>query len=395
MNDPVPGMQPQISAFEQIKRIGGDGQEFWSARELYPLLEYAQWRDFYNVLQEAMTVYRQSGGTDVDTIFQQTTMQFTRRSGRKYTVTDYHLSRHACYLTVLSADGTKSVISLAKSYFAVATRLHEIAQTEEEKLRLERREILRAQHKGLAWQAQQAGIETTFQFSRFWNFGYLGLYRKTAQQIRAAKGITNKQDIADYASSSELAHLIIKASLARDMLIIRNVTDPETANQIHFEAGDRVRTMLIQAGVPTPDLLPTPQKSYRQLLQEQVERERIAAEESQGLWGLVQEGAIQIDEPEAGTLIEFGFKISLTEKQDDTEIVIETLTEEIEQADCTVLDIPLPVSTRITIYWFPEEPGDGDLKEETMLALSEHLTEMIQRDEQLKELYGSVPPLQA
>ena len=202
--------QPQITLFEQIKHVDEDGQDFWSARELYPILDYASWRDFFNVLREAMTVYRQSGGEGVDIIFKQTTKDITRRSGRKYTVTDYHLSRHACYLTVLSADGSKSVISLAKSYFAVSTRLHEIAQTEEDALRLERREVLRTQHRGLAWQAQQAGVQNTYQFSRFWNFGYLGLYKKTAKQIRAAKGITDKQDIADYASSSELAHLIIR-----------------------------------------------------------------------------------------------------------------------------------------------------------------------------------------
>jgi len=59
-------------------------------------------------------------------------------------------------------------------------------------------------------------------------------------------------------------------------MIVRNVSDPETANNTHYEAGDRVRTMLIQAGVPTPELLPVPQKSYKQLLQEQIERERIA-----------------------------------------------------------------------------------------------------------------------
>ena len=193
--------QPQITRFEQIKHVMENGQDYWSARELYPILDYAQWRDFYNVLQEAMTVYRQSGGTDVDTIFKQTMKEVSRRSGKKYPVTDYHLSRHACYLTVLSADGSKSVISLAKSYFAVSTRLHEIAQTEEETLRLERREVLRTQQKGLAWQAQQAGVQDSNQFSRFWNFGYLGLYKKTAKQIRAAKGITDRQDIADYASS--------------------------------------------------------------------------------------------------------------------------------------------------------------------------------------------------
>jgi DNA-damage-inducible protein D len=386
--------QPRITAFEQIKHVDEDQQEWWSARELYEKLDYKSWQDFYHVLQEAMTVYKQSGGADVDTIFKKTTRETTRRNSKKYTTIDYHLTRHACYLTVLSADGSKPIISLAKSYFAVRTRLHEIAQTEEDALRLERRETLRAQHRGLAWQAQQAGINNTNQFSRFWNFGYMGLYKRTASQIRELKGISSKQDIADYASSSELAHLIIKASLARDMMVVRHVSDPETAYQTHYEAGDRVRTMLIQAGVPTPELLPVPQKSYKQLLQEQIERERIAAENKEGLWGLIQEGAIQEeDEVEANVPLEFGFKITLTDRHNDTEIEIETLTEEIQGRESTVLSIPQPVNTLITIYWSPSEPTDAELKEEVMLALSEHLGKMISQDERLKELYKNLPPL--
>lgn len=29
--------------FEDIKRIGEDGNEYWLARELMPLLEYSKW----------------------------------------------------------------------------------------------------------------------------------------------------------------------------------------------------------------------------------------------------------------------------------------------------------------------------------------------------------------
>ena len=32
------------------------------------------WQDFYNVLREAMTVYTQSGGVDVDIIFKKTNL---------------------------------------------------------------------------------------------------------------------------------------------------------------------------------------------------------------------------------------------------------------------------------------------------------------------------------
>ncbi|MEO9027397.1 MAG: hypothetical protein ABI413_01125, partial [Ktedonobacteraceae bacterium] len=291
------GSQPHIASFESIKQIGSDGQEWWSARDLYPLLEYRHWQDFYNVLQEAIAAYSVTGD-EVAFHFQKISKVTQRKSGRPYTKSDFRLSRHGCYLTVLSADGSKEVIGLAKNYFAITTRLYEIAQTEEDRLRLERRELLREQNKALAAQAYKAGVVTPEQSSTFWNFGHMGLYRERAAQIRKRKNITSRQDIGDHASSSELAPNIMKASLARDMLRIRQVTDPNRANAIHFEAGNHVRQMLINAGVPTPELLPTPQKSYKQLLQEQIERERLAEEDRQGLWGQIQEGAIQIDEGE-------------------------------------------------------------------------------------------------
>lgn len=390
MMDNIPTQQ--VTAFEAIKHLDENGQEYWSARELYPILTYKYWQDFYHVLKEAMTVYAQSGG-DVASIFRRVPKDSMRRSGRPYTITDYHLSRHACYLTLLSADGSKPVIALAKSYFAVATRLHELAQTEEEQLRLERRELLREQNKGLAARAQEAGVQTKAQFTIFWNAGYVGLYRETARQIRARKGITNRQDIGDYASSSEIAHLIIKASLARDMMIARKVADPSTANATHYEAGDHVRNMLRSAGVPTPELLPTPRKSYEQLLREQIERERLGAEDSQGLWSQIRDGAIEEDETEIIAPIEFGIKITLTNKSDDTEILIESVSEPVEDAEYSLLSITEPINTLIHLYWLPHIP-EGEMSNEAMLALSDYLTEIINQDEELRTLYAGNSPFQ-
>ena len=385
-------LQSQTASFDTIKQIDSDGQEWWSARDLYPLLEYKYWQDFFNVLQAAMAAYRATGGS-VETHFQKTSKVTQRKSGRPYTLVDYRLTRHACYLTVLSADGSKPVIGLAKNYFAVTTRLYELSTTEEDRLRLERRELLREHNKALAAQAYLAGVVTSEQFSTFWNFGYLGLYRERAGQIRQRKGITSRQDIGDFSSSSELAQNIMKASLARDMMIARNVVDPSRANATHFEAGNLVRKMLIDAGVPTPELLPTPQKSYKQLLLEQVERERLAEEDRVGLWGQIQEGAIQVDEGELSP-IEFGVKITLTPQEGDTEITIASVTAPLEEGtEYTTLRIAEPVPTSISIFWYPATPT-GELLDEALFALSDYLTEMINQDQALKALYSGQSPLQ-
>ena len=38
--------------FEDIKYVGEDGSEYWSARELATALDYSQWRNFQKVFIE-------------------------------------------------------------------------------------------------------------------------------------------------------------------------------------------------------------------------------------------------------------------------------------------------------------------------------------------------------
>ena len=52
--------------FEDIKHVREDGSEFWSARELAPVLEYNQWRNFNNVINRAMIACENSGHTVSD-----------------------------------------------------------------------------------------------------------------------------------------------------------------------------------------------------------------------------------------------------------------------------------------------------------------------------------------
>jgi DNA-damage-inducible protein D len=40
----------EYQGFEQIKHTDEDGNEFWFARELAPVLEYVEWRNFSKVI---------------------------------------------------------------------------------------------------------------------------------------------------------------------------------------------------------------------------------------------------------------------------------------------------------------------------------------------------------
>jgi len=47
--------------FEELKKINQHGAEYWSARDLQPLLGYAKWRRFEDAVKRAIISCQQSG----------------------------------------------------------------------------------------------------------------------------------------------------------------------------------------------------------------------------------------------------------------------------------------------------------------------------------------------
>lgn len=106
------------SIFENIKHIDEEGNEYWYARELQPVLEYTEWRKFEGVIEKAKTTCSNS---NVDTNIQ--FVGFDKLSinvkGGKRLLHDYKLTRYACYLIAQNGDPRKKVIALAQTYFAI------------------------------------------------------------------------------------------------------------------------------------------------------------------------------------------------------------------------------------------------------------------------------------
>ena len=48
-------------SFEELRRTNQHGAEYWSARDLQPLLGYTQWRRFEQAIERAMTSCETSG----------------------------------------------------------------------------------------------------------------------------------------------------------------------------------------------------------------------------------------------------------------------------------------------------------------------------------------------
>lgn len=107
--------------FDAIQRTRPDGKEYWSARDLMPLLGYPRWQDFKAALLRA-TASCQAQGHDPLEHFSGSTLKTP--NGRPSD--DVQLSRFGAYLTAMNGDPRKPNVAMAQGYFAVKTREAEL-----------------------------------------------------------------------------------------------------------------------------------------------------------------------------------------------------------------------------------------------------------------------------
>ena len=112
------------SPFDSIKRIGEDGAEYWSARDLMPLMGYGTWGKFETPLNRAMKSAEMQGA-DVTSHFDRSVKVVKRAQGGGTGRNDFHLTRFAAYLVAMNGEPNKPEVAAAQRYFAVQTRVAE------------------------------------------------------------------------------------------------------------------------------------------------------------------------------------------------------------------------------------------------------------------------------
>lgn len=264
-------MNELTQTFESIKHIDDQGNEFWSARELYLLLDYSEWRNFTKVIDKAMKAC-ESSHIKVSSHFVEANKMVQLGVGTQRQVSDFLLSRYACYLIVQNGDPSKPVIAAGQTYFAVQTRRQELAdeeqfkQLQEDQKRLYLRNELKEHNKQLVETAQKAGVESNLDFAIFQNYGYKGLYGGLDNKaIHARKGLQKNEKILDHMGSTELAANLFRATQTEEKLRRDNIQTKQKANQTHFDVGKKVRQTIQELGGTMPEDLPTPDKSIKTL----------------------------------------------------------------------------------------------------------------------------------
>lgn len=106
------------SPFDEIARVGTDGQPYWSARDLAKLFGYADWRNFADAIRKArqQVANHSTAGQDH---FVDATGMVELGSGSKRAIPDVHLTRFAAYFVALNADQSKPEVRAAVNYYFV------------------------------------------------------------------------------------------------------------------------------------------------------------------------------------------------------------------------------------------------------------------------------------
>jgi DNA-damage-inducible protein D len=243
-------------SFEELKQINQFGAEYWSARDLQPMLGYTQWRRFEDAINRAKTSCRQSGN-DPGHHFAGAGKPIVGGKGAVQQVVDYHLSRFACYLIAQNGDPRKHEIANAQKYFAIQTRRQEVSDILAADMeRLEMRKQASEDFRALSGAARDAGVQNRM-FGVFHDAGYKGLYGgKGVDNIKKYKGIDRRENLMDRMNATELAANQFRMTQAREKLQKETIKGQEQAITTHNKVGKEVRDAIKRIGGTLPENIP-------------------------------------------------------------------------------------------------------------------------------------------
>ena len=243
-------------SFEDLKQLNRHGAEYWTARQLQPLLGYKQWRSFESAIKKAIRSCEQSGN-DPGHHFARARKPIVGGKGAVQEVDDYQLSRFACYLIAQNGDPRIAEIAEAQKYFAVQTRRQEISDAlAGDRERLELRKQTSQEFRALSGAARTSGVQDRM-FGVFHDAGYKGLYGGLGgSEIKQRKRISPKDQLMDRMGTTELAANQFRMTQTREKLAREGIRSQNGAIDAHNQVGREVREAIKRIGGTLPEDLP-------------------------------------------------------------------------------------------------------------------------------------------
>ena len=230
--------------------------EYWYARDLMKLLGYSRWENFENAIRRAIESC-ETAQIEVSDHFREITKLITAGKGAKRPVSDYMLTRYACYLIAMNGDTTKDEIAFAQSYFAVQTRKQELI---EERIayieRTQARSRLKESEKRLSQNIYERGVDDDG-FARIRSRGDQALFGGyTTKEMKEKLGVKDNRPLADFLPTLTVAAKNLATEMTNYNVENKDLYGESSITGEHVQNNTEIRKMLKERGIKPEELPP-------------------------------------------------------------------------------------------------------------------------------------------